>query len=137
MREPQSALASRQVLFVTPGRADGLRATIRGHVIELAEPNPAHPLAPTPDDLFVASIASDLAWSACHFLRAHGLAGDVSVTAEWHRLESPPRLAEVSVTVTVPETAEAQSGALEGILGERIAARSLDDPTQLHLRCSG
>jgi hypothetical protein len=133
---PQPALASREALFVTRGQGGGLRASIRGHEIELAEPNPVHRLAPTPDDLFIASIASDLAWSACHFLRAHGLADKVSVSAEWHRMESPPRLADVSVTVTVPETSEALSKALEATLAERIAARSLDEPTKLHLHCT-
>lgn len=136
VREPESALAARDALFVTPAQGGGLRASVRGHVIELAEPNPVHPLAPTPDDLFIASIASDLAWSACHFLRAHGLADKVSVSAEWRRMESPPRVADVSVTVTVPETSEALSNALEATLAERIAARSLDEPTKLHLHCT-
>jgi hypothetical protein len=135
MREPTAA-ASRDALFVTPGRGGGLRASIRGHLLELAEPSLVHRLAPTPGDLFIASIASDLAWSARHFLRAHGLPDDVSVSAEWRRLEIPPSLADVSLTVTVPETADAMSDALEDALAERVAARFLDAP-RLHLRCVG
>jgi uncharacterized OsmC-like protein len=106
-------------------------------MLELAEPSLVHGLAPTPDDLFIASIASDLAWSARHFLHAHGLPDDVCVSAEWRRLENPPSLADVSLTVTVPETADAMSDALEDALAERVAARSLDHPTRLHLRCVG
>jgi uncharacterized OsmC-like protein len=131
------APASRDALFVTPGRGGVLRASIRGHLLELAEPSPVHRLAPTPDDLFIASIASDLAWSARHFLHAHGLPNDVSVSAEWRTVETPPSLADVSMTVTVSETAEALSDALEHTLAERVAARALDDPTRLHLRCMG
>lgn len=137
VREPKAAPASRDALFVIPGRGGGLRASIRGHLLELAEPSPVHRLAPTPDDLFIASIASDLAWSARHFLHAHGLPDDVSVSAEWRRVENPPSLADVSMTVTVSETAEAMRDALEDTLAERAAARSLDEPARLHLRCVG
>jgi uncharacterized OsmC-like protein len=137
MREPKPA-ASSDALFVIPsGRGGGLRASVRGHLLELADPSSGHGFAPTPDDLFIASVASDLAWSARHFLHAHGLPDDVSVSAEWRRVENPPSLADVSVTVTVSETAEALSNALEDALAERVAARSFDDSTRLHLRCVG
>jgi hypothetical protein len=122
---------------VTPGREGGFRATIRGHVLDLAEPTPEHRLAPTPDDLFIASLASDLAWSTRQFLRSCGLPDDVTVSAEWQRLESPPSVADVSLTVTVSETTAALREALEDALAERIGARSFDDRTRLHLRCVG
>ena len=136
VREPKAAHASRDSLFVIPGRGGGLRASIRGHLLELADLS-SRGLAPTPDDLFIASIASDLAWSARHFLHAHGLPDDVSVSAEWRRVENPPSLADASMTVTVSETLEAMSDALEDALAERVAARSLDEPPRLHLRCAG
>jgi hypothetical protein len=135
--ERTAASVSRDALFVIPGRGGGLRASIRGHLLELAEPSPMYRLAPTPDDLFIASIASDLAWSARHFLRAHGLPDDVSVSAEWRRLWDPPSLADVGMTVTVPETAEALRDALDDALAQRVAARSLDEPPRLHLRYVG
>jgi uncharacterized OsmC-like protein len=134
----RSASASRQVLFVVPrGRGDGFRASIRGHLLELADPNSGHMLAPTPDDLLIASIASDLAWCARRLLRAQGLPDDVSVSAEWRTLENSRKVGDVSVTVTVSETLEAMSDALIASLMERVAARSLDEPVCLHLRCHG
>jgi putative redox protein len=133
--EANAAPALRDALFVIEERGGGLRASIRGHLLELAEPSPVHRLAPTPDDLFIASIASDLAWSARHFLHDHGLPQEVSVSAEWRTSGNSPSLAEVSMVVTVPETAEALSEALEATLAERVAARSVYDPTRLHLRC--
>jgi hypothetical protein len=75
--ESKASPASRDALFVIPGRGGGLRASIRGHLLELAE---------------------------------------------------------VSMTVTVPGTAEALSDALEHALVERGGARSPDEP-RLNLRC--
>jgi hypothetical protein len=124
-------------LFVVPSPGGGLRASIRGQLLELAEPDPVHRLAPTPDDLFIASIASDLAWSARRVLLAHGLPGDVSVSSEWRSAASPPGPADVSMTVTVPEVAEGVRDVLEDALAARVAARPSDDPTQVRLRCAG
>jgi hypothetical protein len=61
----------------------------------------------------------------------------VAVSARWRRLDNPPSVAEISMTVTVPETAEALSAALEDILAERVGARSVDERTRLRLRCTG
>jgi uncharacterized OsmC-like protein len=128
-------VASRDALFVAAERGGGLRASIRGHLLELAEPSPVHRLAPTPDDLLIASIASELAWAARQFLGAHGLPADVSVSAEWRRLENPPSVTDVSMTVTVSENMEALSGALEDILAARVAACTVDARPRLQLRC--
>jgi uncharacterized OsmC-like protein len=106
-------------------------------LLELAEPSLVNRLAPTPDDLFIASIASDLAWMARHFLRAHGVSDDVSISAEWRTPENTPRLADISMTVTVSGTVEAIGDALEDALLERVGARSPSDPPRLRLRCQG
>jgi uncharacterized OsmC-like protein len=113
-------------LFVIPrGRGDGFRASIRGHILDLADPGSGHALAPTPDDLLIVSIASELAWSARRFLRAYGLPDDVSVSATWRTHEDPPSLADIKLTVTVPKRAEAVSAALAAAFANSLAARSL------------
>jgi len=111
-------------LFVLPrAHGDGFRASIRGHILELADPSADHELAPTPDDLHVASMASELAWSAQRLLRAHGLPDHVSVSAEWRA--SP---AGIDLTVTVSSAADAAGEALAAALEQRLAARSLHAP---------
>jgi uncharacterized OsmC-like protein len=131
-----AAAPTSHALFVTPTRrGDGFRASIRGHLLELADPDSGHRLAPTPNDLVIVSIASDLAWSARRFLRGHGLSDDVTVSAAWQTLENPPRLADISVTVAVSEAAETMSDALMAALEERVAARSLDHHPCVQLRC--
>ena len=62
--DAHAGLTSSRALFVLRHeRRDGFWANIRGHVLDLADPNPGHVLAPEPDDLFIVSIASELAWT--------------------------------------------------------------------------
>jgi uncharacterized OsmC-like protein len=123
-------------LFIIPTRwRDGFKASIHGHMLELADPTD-HRLAPSPDDLLIASIASDLAWSARRFLRAHGLPDDVSVSARWQTTEGPPSLADITLTVTVSTRAEAVSGALAAAFANSLAARSLAEPV-VHISLEG
>lgn len=128
-RKPGVVLASRRNADHAPGTGHG---TNNGD--SDAAPT-GHGLAPTPDDLLIASNGSDLAWCTRRFLRDRGLRDDVNLSAAWRTLENPPRLADISVTVAVSETAETMSDALMAALEERVAARSLDDPLRVHLHC--
>ena len=103
-------------------------------MLELAGPDSAQALAPTPDDLFISSIASDFAWSAQRFLRARRLPDDVSVTGAWRTHEDSPRLADIDMTVTVSNSAEAVSATLAAALQNSFAARSLKVPLRVHIR---
>jgi uncharacterized OsmC-like protein len=135
--ESHAVPASSHGLFVIPsGRGDGFRATIRGHILDLADPSSGHGLAPTPDDLFVVSIASELAWSARKLLRASGLPDDVSVAANWRTPEDVPRAGDIDLTLTVSRRAEAVSAALAAAFANRLAARSLGKPVA-HISLEG
>jgi hypothetical protein len=123
---------SRSLFIVPTRRGDGFIANLCGRTLELEDPT-GHRLAPTPDDLVVLSIASDLAWSARRLLRGQGLAGDVNVTATWQTVDDPPRLADITLTVVVPTTEEATGAGILAALEERAAVRSLDDPPRIHL----
>ena len=112
-------------LFVVPNkRGDGFRASIRGHLFELADPDSAHGLVPTPEDLLGAAIASDVAWCARRFLRAHGLDDYVSVEARVRRSETAPETGEVDVTVEVSSEAVATGSTLATVLERRLAANT-------------
>jgi uncharacterized OsmC-like protein len=128
----ESRAAPSGALFVSPHeRTDGFWASIRGHVLDLADPSSGHALAPTPNDLFIVSIASDLAWTARSILRAHGLPDDVSVSATWRTQEEHgdlPSLADINLTVTVSARAKAARAALAAALENILEARSLAEP---------
>ncbi|HEX5094560.1 MAG TPA: hypothetical protein VFX21_01040, partial [Acidimicrobiia bacterium] len=96
------------------------RASIRGNVLEL--PDPAGGL--TPDDLFVVSVASDLAWLARGFLRDRDLADDVSVGASWRMPGNVSPLTELSLTIAVSVARQTAADALLAELEERVAPRS-------------
>lgn len=129
--------ASSHALCVIPhGRGDGFRASIRGHILDLADPSLGHALAPTPDDLYIVSIASEVAWSARSSLRAEGLPDDVSVAAEWRTPEGMPGLADINVTVTVSRPAEAVGAALGAAFEKSLATRSLAAPV-VHISFEG
>ena len=118
-----SAAATSHALFIIPTRwGGGFTASIHGHLLELADPAD-HRLAPSPDDLLIASVASDLAWSARRFLRAQGLPDGVSVSARWRTTEGLPSLADITLTVTVSTRAEAVSGALAAAFANSLRAR--------------
>ena len=123
---------SSQALFVIPcGRGGGFQASIRGHILDLADPSSGHALAPTPIDLFIVSIASDLAWTARSILRTHGLPDDVSVSATWRRQEEHwdrTSLTDINLTVTVSARAKAARAALAAALENILEARSLAEP---------
>jgi hypothetical protein len=116
--------SSSHVLFVIPrGPEDGFRARIRGHILDLADPSSGHALAPTPDDLFIVSIASELAWSARRFLRASGLPDYVTLSAEWRMSGNSPSLADINLTATVSRRAEAVRAALSAAFANSLAAQ--------------
>ena len=81
-----------------------------------------------PDDLFIVSIASELAWTARRILRGSGLPDDVSVSTNWRTNADPPTLSDINLTVTVTRRAEAASGALAAALDNSLAARSFVEP---------
>jgi uncharacterized OsmC-like protein len=116
-------------LFVIPReRGDGFQAAIRGHIVDLADPSSGHALAPTPNDLLIVSIASDLAWSTRRFLRARRLPDQVSVSARWRTDEDAPGLADIGLTVTVSKAAETVRDALAAVFTDSLAARSHAEP---------
>lgn len=124
-------------LYVVPReRGDGFRASIRGHIFDLPDPSSGYALVPTPDDLFILSIAAEFAWSARRFLRANGLPEDVSVSANWRTPDDLPSLAHIDLTVTVSRAAEAVSAALATAFENRLAARCRAEPV-VHISLEG
>jgi hypothetical protein len=134
-REGDAAPSSHALFIIPTRRGDGFQASIHGHMLELADPTD-HRLAPSPDDLLIAAVAADLAWSARRFLRALGLPEDVSVSARWQTTDGLPSLADITMTVTVSTRAKAVSEALAASFENSLAARTLAEPV-IHISLQG
>ena len=120
--------ASTHALFVIPReRGDGFLASIRGHILDLADPSLGS-LAPNPDDLFAVAIASELAWSARRFLRAYGLPDGVSVSATWPTQDEPHSLADINLTVSVSGHARTVLAELTTVFENCLERRSVAGP---------
>jgi hypothetical protein len=132
--DPRPAYQSLYV--VQRGMGTGFVATIRGHVLELASPYSGHSLAPTPDDLFVAAIASELAWSTRALLQAHGLPEDVSIVANWRSLDDLPGPADIAVTATVERDAETAYTDIADLFARGLATRLRTRP-RIHVSMEG
>ena len=92
-------------LTVTHDKGDRFSIAVRGHVLHVDQPvdGGGEDTAPTPTELFVASLASCVAFYARRYLKRHGLPEDgLSVSAEADMGSKPSRVASMRVTVTLP-----------------------------------
>ena len=131
-RHPVSG--SNHELFVIPrDRGNGFQASIRGHMLDLADPASGHVMAPTPNDLFVVAHASELAWCARRLLDVHGLSDGASVSAMWRTDGDLSAVAQFDLTLTLPSRAEELAGRVGLALNKSLAAGSVARPA-VHIR---
>lgn len=91
---------------VTHESGDRFEVAIRGHVIHVDQPEPdgGTDTAPTPTELFVASLASCVAFYARRYLQRHDLPQQgLTVTARAESGAKPSRVATMTITLTLPD----------------------------------
>jgi uncharacterized OsmC-like protein len=85
---------------------DRFEIGIRGHVLTVDQPitDGGEDTAPTPTDLFTASLAACVAHYARRYLARHALPTEgLAVVADWEMASSPARVGAIHVRLTVPE----------------------------------
>jgi putative redox protein len=85
---------------------DRFSIDIRGHRVTVDQPlsNGGDDSAPTPTELFVASLTSCVAFYAHRYLVRHGIPSNgLSVSADFSMASRPARVGEVDITLKVPE----------------------------------
>jgi putative redox protein len=94
----------RRVLSITHEGGTRFRIGVRGHEFVVDQPVGAggDDAAPTPTELFVASIASCAAFYGRTYLATRGLPDRVNVLARWDVVPKPARVANVSLLVHAP-----------------------------------
>ena len=95
-----------QTLHVDHLGDDRFDIVVRGHHVLVDQPVDAggEDRAPTPTELFVASLASCVAFYARRYLRRHGLPEDgLTVSAGYEMASGPARVSALRMRITVPD----------------------------------
>ena len=97
---------------VTFVAGESYEALVRGHRIAVDQPadSGGHDSAPTPVELFVASLATCVAFYAGGYLTRHGYGRDHLTVSAGFAMASdrPARVSEIRVTVRVPASVPAE-----------------------------
>jgi len=113
---------------------------IREHVIHVDQPESdgGADSAPTPTELFVASLASCVAFYARRYLQRHGLPEDgLSVAAEAEFGAKPSRVAAITVALTLPDRVpQDKRAALLAVASHCTVHNTLEDPPQVSIQLS-
>jgi uncharacterized OsmC-like protein len=111
---------------------DRFRIAIRQHTLWVDQPEAdgGEDTAPNQVELFVASLASCVAFNARRFLSRHGLSVEgLSVTAEFGMASHPARVGEVTLRLRVPAgLAPAQEAALRAVASHCTVHNTLLQP---------
>jgi putative redox protein len=107
--------------------------TVRGHRVLVDQPVTAggEDLAPTPTELFVASLAGCVAFYAGRYLTRHGLSREGLGVAVTYRMaaDRPARVTGIHLTVHVPDALPTQRWpALQAVVEHCTVHNSLSNP---------
>lgn len=98
--------ADEATLLVEHRGGDRFDIAVRGHVLHVDQPADAggEDCAPTPTELFVAGLASCVAFYARRYLHRHGLPTEgLAVAARYEIGPRPARVTAIDVQVTAPD----------------------------------
>ena len=125
---------------VTHNGGDQFSIAIRGHVIHVDQPvsEGGSDTAPSPTELFVASLASCVAFYARRYLKRHDLPQEgLTVTAEAESGAKPSRVASVTITLTLPEGVPADKReALLAVASHCTVHNTLTHPPEVRMQLS-
>jgi uncharacterized OsmC-like protein len=117
-------------------RGDRLVVQVRGHKLYADQPagEGGEDTAPTPTEMFVASLAACVAFYAERFLRRNGLSADgLDVSCDYSWAESPHRVGEIRLVVEAPGLTAAKREAFSRVIGHCTVHNSLEHPPDVRL----
>jgi uncharacterized OsmC-like protein len=120
------------VLRVNHKDGDLFEVAVRNHLVHVDQPIEAggSDAAPTPVELFVASLASCVAHYVRRFLVRHELPTEgMAVDAEFTMADRPARVGEINVSIEVPGgVPEERRTALLAVASHCTVHNTLEDP---------
>lgn len=115
---------------------DRFSIRIRGHEVLVDQPvaDGGRDSGPTPTELYVASLASCVAFYGSRFMRRHAIPGPIDVTARWTMGERPARVAAIELDVTAPIPAEKRAR-FSSVIEHCTVHNSFACPPDVSIRC--
>jgi putative redox protein len=116
---------------------DKLRIRVRGHELYTDQPweDGGEDAAPTPTELFIASLAACVTFYAERFLRRNELSTDgLEVACDWTWASSPTRVGGISITVEAPGLTPARQEAFRRVIDHCTIHNTLLQPPKVELR---
>ncbi|MGA9775842.1 MAG: OsmC family protein [Candidatus Dormiibacterota bacterium] len=136
-----SVAAVVEQLRVEYEQGDRFRIAIRQHTVRVDQPqnDGGEDTAPTPTELFIASLASCVAFYARRFLTRHGHSAEgLAVTSEVEYATHPYRVAGISLKVEVQEVLPPElQASLLTVASHCTVHNSLRQPPQVSISLAG
>jgi len=130
------AVASRRVRVDYEG-GDRFRIAVRQHTVTVDQPasDGGEDTAPTPTELFIASLASCVAFYARRFAARHDIPTDgLAVTAEFSMASHPARVGEITLQLHVPaELSSEQQASLLAVTSHCTVHSTLMQPPEVRI----
>lgn len=127
-----------QTMSVRYDGGERYEIAVRDHTIAVDQPVDAggEDLAPTPTELFVASLASCVAFYAGRYLSRHGITREgLGVTVSFQMADDrPARVTDIKVEVRIPEELpDARRPALQAVVEHCTVHNSLTTPPRIRV----
>jgi putative redox protein len=126
-------------IFVSHVEGDRLRIETRGHELFTDQPieDGGEDSAPTPTELFVAGLASCVAFYAERFLSRHGLSADgLKISCRYRWAEDPHRVGEIDLEVDAPGLSLQKREAFKRVIDHCTVHNSLLRPPAVRIAVS-
>ena len=126
-----------EVIRVNHKEGDLFEIGVRDHLIYVDQPTEAggSDAAPTPTELFVASLASCVAFYVRRFLARHSLPIEgLSVDATFTMADRPARVGRVNVSIVLPDgVPDERRAALLAVASHCTVHNTLEDPPSVRI----
>jgi putative redox protein len=120
---------------------DRFAIDIRGHTVTVDQPSDAGgaDTAPTPTELFIAGLASCVAFYARRYLARHDIPDDgLEVTTSYHMSSRPARVREIRIEIVPPHELPAdRRDALLAVASHCTVHNTLDHPPPVQITLVG
>jgi putative redox protein len=138
MSTPQAVME--RTVRVDHKGGDLFEIAVRQHLLHVDQPTEdgGSDAAPTPTEMFVASLASCVAFYVRRFLSRHDLPTEgLSVTAQFAVAEHPTRVGEVRLSIQIPDgVPDDRRAALLAVASHCTVHNSLEQPPAVTIQLS-